>query len=840
MADDRVVSEIVTKFFLDTCQLREQMNEDSVLGFASGFLLLAAADEIKLDDKIVNLVCIPLTTGSAAEFYISPMFKCIGDVDVMCCSTCHLAIPAGTSPPTQLPAEFHSYVAVCEIIDSEFPGYVYLPRSYSITECTDDGKYKEVQLPRKYTSMNIPVDNRSHGPAMSSQFTVPGQQYFVRYAESMYSVDLVGCMRCLSWPPQAADWPSRHRAYGWPDSATVGCVKRNGCDVVSVAHPLCKQVEWINKHQWRLSFSRAEIVLLNSWMHVQQIVYHMLRVFVKTERFTNSENNAGVKAFTNYHIKTLMLWACELKPRSWWTDDLNVVRICVELLHTLAVWLNDGRCANYFIINCNLLDYCDNLHYTQCVARQLLSVSEPWLAEWFINNYVRKCAQICPEHVSRSFDDITTTGKLQNAVSAVEWQWLGLPRSSFRRRFQSFCYFEVAQSFVSDVFSCPSLTLRSCLCAMRVIAENDQCLCVYFIATTFLHVACKTTGKSLTGELLDVLAATCLQSNDARRWLSARHSSVLSLSQAARLMKVVANNSRSTVQLIEIELSKAYLYRALRCKDSDSDSIYCLANFYLAVLYYVTGQYQTAIDFCKLVTRAQDHSRCSSHVVQGELLPNNAAYDRGLCSSRDHTKPVMSCQLDTSELVELLQLSAVEHLTKFRQVQADEFGSVAVDTEFVFGIVTTDFEALYAYKCGEYQRCLQLSTHNVHKLLVADETLSILSYPEFIQLMDNNIASLVGLTLIVNTSSRGDPKQSREHRQYVSISQLALSLYLLSQCKMRLHHSATSVAQTLGHVEVARRKFFCEGLTLDQLLLKLNEREMLHYLVNLQECFVIF
>ena len=54
-------------------------------------------------------------------------------------------------------------------------------------------------------------------------------------------------------------------------------------------------------------------------------------------------------------------------------------------------------------------------------------------------------------------------------------------------------------------------------------------------------------------------------------------------------MKVVASTSRSTVQLIDIELSKAYLYRAMRCEDSDSDSIYCLANVYLAVLYCTTG-----------------------------------------------------------------------------------------------------------------------------------------------------------------------------------------------------------------------------------------------------------
>jgi len=100
-----------------------------------------------------------------------------------------------------------------------------------------------------------------------------------------------------------------------------------------------------------------------------------------------------------------------------------------------------------------------------------------------------------------------------------------------------------------------------------------------------------------------------------------QHSSELSLIKATKMMKVVAIKSRGTVQLIEIELSKAYLHTALRCKDSDSDSIYCLANAYLAVLYYTTGQYQTVIDHCTLVMRSQDHSPCSSHVVQGELLP---------------------------------------------------------------------------------------------------------------------------------------------------------------------------------------------------------------------------
>jgi len=44
-----------------------------------------------------------------------------------------LAIPAGTAPPTQLPDEFDRHVKVFEIVDSEFPGYVYLVTSYLLT-----------------------------------------------------------------------------------------------------------------------------------------------------------------------------------------------------------------------------------------------------------------------------------------------------------------------------------------------------------------------------------------------------------------------------------------------------------------------------------------------------------------------------------------------------------------------------------------------------------------------------------------------------------------------------------------------------------------------------------
>jgi len=227
------------------------------------------------NDNEVNAT--PLSTGSVAEFYIEPMLSCVGDVDIMYHFSRELAIPKGHLPPTQLPEEFHGRVRVVEIIDSEFPGYVYLVSYYLLTEISDDVKYHAVPCPRHYGSHGLTREHSReiHGPAVVMKFPlqdlclsvnsplnmIPGP-FYIR--GSMSSLDMVPCIRCLSWPPQTADWPTRHRNYGWSDSATVDGVVSNGCDVVSVAHRLCRQNEWMSNHQWKLSFSRAEITLLNS------------------------------------------------------------------------------------------------------------------------------------------------------------------------------------------------------------------------------------------------------------------------------------------------------------------------------------------------------------------------------------------------------------------------------------------------------------------------------------------------------------------------------------------------------------------------------------------------
>jgi len=894
MAEVRGDHEIVTKFLLKTCTDTETQLVNFEALFAFYYRTVIATLRASPHGHETDIV--PVTTGSVAEFYIEPTLSCVGDIDIMCHLSDELAIPAGTAPPTQLPDEFQSSIEVCEIVDSEFPGYVYLVSSYSLTECSDDGKYIAVQC--QLEKVVYKSHNNMQLPATKGKLARTTLLPLLRLHARDIDYDLVYCMRCLSWPIQAAAWPTRRRRYDWPDSKTIDRVVSNGCDVVRVAHRRCRQDEAKRCTQFRLSFSRAEIVLLNSWIPEQQIVYHMLRVFVKTERLTESATDCDVTKLSNYHIKTLMLWACEVKPKSWWTDD--VVTLSVALLHTLSVWLTRGRCPHYFIHNCNLFDHPDNVY--SVIASRLMSVRKPSLAEWFINNYIRKCAQLCPDNVSGLFDKVSNSTELQKAVSAVADSSSKLARSA------TLAFLASVKYEITCVISISSLNVRSCLYWIEDLEKVSECLSplfMYFSALAFLHVAYKTTtGGKLNDELLDVLATIFLRSNDVRRCANARHSSVLSLSQANKLMGVVANESR-TVQLIEIELSKAYLYRALRCKDSVRESICCLANVYLAVLYYNTGHYQTAIDHCTLVTRSQDHSQCSSHVVQGELLPKidddidtvlglsvfyqyvrTAAlnqqqqtqhvsvfttelfahylhirclsvmkcrqpktsltdkvqryqkYFRELreifttdllllilakgakCSTNDQRQmvasvksmPGISDQLETSELVELLQQTAVTCLTVFGAVESMMFSPIGV-------IVKTDFEALYAYKCGEYERCLQLSTQNVRTLIGVEGISRVVTYPEFIQLMDDDIVSLIALMMIINPSCKVIPL-------HVSLSQLNLSLYLMAQCQTKLHHPMKSLVQTRDYVQVARRK---RNIRLDRLLLKLTERKIMLY-----------
>ena len=127
--------------------------------------------------------------------------------------------------------------------------------------------------------------------------------------------------------------------------------------------------------------------------------------------------------------------------------------------------------------------------------------------------------------------------------------------------FNAACFAEILITFNVTY---DSLTVWKLACWLTELRKVNTNLLPFFVSVVFLHVARKTLGSGLNDELMDVLAVLVGLSIGPRRY-SSRRSSVLLISEAVNLMKAVddRHKSRSTVQLIEIELSKAYLYLSL-------------------------------------------------------------------------------------------------------------------------------------------------------------------------------------------------------------------------------------------------------------------------------------
>ena len=194
-------------------------------------------------------------------------------------------------------------------------------------------------------------------------------------------------------------------------------------------------------------------------------------------------------------------------------------------------------------------------------------------------------------------------------------------------------------------------------------------------------------------------------------------------------------------------------------------------------------------------------------------------------TDRGETELIVNHHLNTSKLVDLLQWSVVEHMTTRRDEMLEAWPGNY--------LVTTDFEAVYAYKRGQYQRCLQLSTYSVRTLTAVKDRWSagmpFIIHPPFIQLLDDDIVSLIGLRLHESDDAE------------VDMTQLSLLLYLTAQCQMKLRRSLTSLGRTLKYVQLARARIkdltddsdtqrFLHDCVIDHLLLTFVEQKILQYI----------
>ena len=283
-----ITPEIISEMIIESCIIYPTCNVYSQLAVQNLLQRVVQNDE--------NVRC--EFSGSIAEFYVFFPQKSIGDLDVMYSQTDLLAAFEDTLEDPIL-KDFTEEIKVFKISTdpSVCPlGYACLRfngmlvfnwKSLKYEHLIDESDAGELYLVNN--DHQCETELSCSGPARVERTN----DSFAGFA-TIPTIDQVNSIRCLTWPPIAQLWPTRERKHAWPSSETVLEVLRCGCDLVPVAHRDCKH----DLTQWRFSFSRAEIILIRSWTPVQQIVYHMLRYFMKHRLL----KYAGKKVKRHLHI----------------------------------------------------------------------------------------------------------------------------------------------------------------------------------------------------------------------------------------------------------------------------------------------------------------------------------------------------------------------------------------------------------------------------------------------------------------------------------------------------------------------------------------------------------
>src|SRR6218665_899313 len=318
--------------------------------------------------------------GSSTEFFIRPIVSCVDDMDLLIADTDQLVF-SGESPV--LPSDLNGLPdkIKCHKIEQceGYPGFVRLKCWGFMNYNWKYNKYEynaaEINC---FAVLNIEYVANAYplaisGPAVK-RLSGPHNRYII---------DLVGSIWCPQWPKEAQGWRNRPRSNLWPTDDIISEVVHNGCHVVYVQHRSCRD----DIYQWRLSFSFAEVILLQSWTPTQQIVYHLLRFFSKRE-LIEKDCPKEDEVLCTYHLKTLMLWTCEETSPEFWNLS-SVIAICCELLKKLSKWLKKRRCSNYFIPEANLFhDQTSPKALEKTVRRLNEFCNSEILSNWFVEHYI--------------------------------------------------------------------------------------------------------------------------------------------------------------------------------------------------------------------------------------------------------------------------------------------------------------------------------------------------------------------------------------------------------------------------------------------------------------------
>ncbi|XP_062611212.1 uncharacterized protein LOC134273061 [Saccostrea cucullata] len=157
--------------------------------------------------------------------------------------------------------------------------------------------------------------------------------------------DFAFCFASDFWPPPAASWIDR--CHSWPQPPVVCDIIRSGCHFVPIGHKLGNHED----HEWRISFSRAEQILVYSMNHTQFLTYGLLKLILK--EVINNGLGEEDKLLCSYHMKTVVFWVIQRNTVPHWRPQNLLLRFW-ECFKLILKWVYEGVCPNFFIPQNNM------------------------------------------------------------------------------------------------------------------------------------------------------------------------------------------------------------------------------------------------------------------------------------------------------------------------------------------------------------------------------------------------------------------------------------------------------------------------------------------------------
>jgi len=290
--------------------------------------------------------------------------------------------------------------------------------------------------------------------------------------------------------------------------------------------------------------------------------------------------------------------------------------------------------------------------------------------------------------------------------------------------------------------------------------------------------------------------------------------------------------------------------------DDDIDNVLGLTVFYQYVLTAAVNQPQQNEHVDVLTTEMFAHYFSIKHllVARYHLMPKAQEQSaqsvelhlreetRLLCNTmtsapRLRVSDLMLCKLPSNRIantahdcnsdnsgkrqLEILMTLSLQQLLTYRHLSGHTVSDLS------------DFLALHLYRCHLYERCDRLCRQTICELIDAEISsipLVTTTYHEFIQLMDVNVVSLVGLTVLVDRT-----RAMSWFKEPITITHLTLSLYLLTKCQDPYRQgdadTLSSLAAIMDWIVFAEKKIRISAVV-DHVMLKLTERMAVYYIAN--------